>query len=83
MESKEVEEAVLETIADILLCDKAELWLSARLVDDLNIDSDDLSLMFVPDLEKRLKVKIPIKEWNNVYTIQDAIDLLRKYMADK
>jgi acyl carrier protein len=79
MESKEVEEAVWETLESILLRSRNGLSANARLVRDLKIDSDDLSYIFVPELEKKLKVKIPVEEWCNVSTIQDAIALLIKY----
>jgi acyl carrier protein len=81
MENKKVEETVWETLESILLCSRNELSPSASLVDDLKIHSDDLSFIFVPELEKKLRVKIPVEEWDNVYTIQNAIDLLNKYKA--
>jgi acyl carrier protein len=48
-------------------------------VGDLRLDSDDLSFVFVPLLEKQLGVKIPVREWDHVYTVQDAIDLFVRY----
>ena len=50
--------------------------ISDRLVKDLKRDSDDFSFIFVPRLEQRLGVKVPVLEWQTVYTVQDAVDLL-------
>jgi acyl carrier protein len=55
--------------------------LSADLVRDLKVDSDDLSYIFVPTVQERLHVRIPVDEWDKVYTVQDAIDLLKQYCA--
>jgi acyl carrier protein len=55
--------------------------LSADLVRDLKVDSDDLSYIFVPTVQEQLHVRIPVDEWGKVYTVQDAIDLLKQYCA--
>ena len=79
MESRDVEEAVWETLEGILLTSRSKMRASDYLVRDIKIDSDDLSFIFVPEVEKKLKVKIPVEEWSRVYTVQDAIDLLKRY----
>jgi len=47
----------------------------------LRIVSDDLSYIFVPELERELGVKIPVEEWRSVYTRGDACELLKKYLG--
>lgn len=54
---------------------------SDGLVVDLKITSDDLSFVFVPEVQRQLGVKIPAEEWNAVYTVADAIHLLARYRA--
>lgn len=74
-----VEDAVLQVIGEIV-GRKRSFTLSSKLVSDLKISSDDLSMYFVPQLERRLNVKTPPHEWRTVYTGQDACALLRKYL---
>ena len=70
---------VLEVLRDVVDPSEREVLLTDRLVKDLRIDSDDLSFLFVPNIQDRLGLKIPVKEWRTVYTIQDTINLCRKY----
>jgi len=41
-------------------------------------DGDDASY-FAEAVEKRMGIPIPIKEWETVSTIQDVIDLFKRY----
>jgi hypothetical protein len=54
--------------------------LSDDLVRDLRISSDDLSFYFIPELQERLGVTVPVSEWRSVATISETCDLLRKYL---
>jgi hypothetical protein len=76
-----VENVVLEVIQNILGKKRMPgITLSQDLTKDMKICSDDLSMYFVPELERRLNVKVPAQEWSNVYTGQDAWALLSKYI---
>lgn len=55
--------------------------LSDDLVLDLRIDSDDLSYVFVPELEQRFGITIPAGEWESVHTVQDAVSLLERFVG--
>ena len=79
MSSDEIKEAVLETLEELLSTPRSKLKMEDHLTYDLHIPSDELSFIFVPELERKLKVRIPVKEWSSVGTIQEAVGLLRKY----
>jgi acyl carrier protein len=49
------------------------------LVRDLHIDSNDLLSYFVPEIERRLDVKIPIDEWPTVSAIREIANLVSRY----
>ncbi len=53
-----------------------QLQVSDRLVKDLRIDSDDLSFILIPKLEEWVGREIPQADWDRVWSIQDAIDLV-------
>ena len=74
---------VLEVLRDVLNEPERELLLTERFVKDLRINSDDLSFVFIPNVQEKLEIKIPVKEWSKVYTIQDAINLCRKYFMNQ
>lgn len=78
-DDKSIERVVLETLEKELAVPAGRLRLDADLTRDLKIDSDDLSFLFVPKLERRLGVKIPVEEWSSVGTVRDAVNLLRRY----
>lgn len=55
-----------------------ELKKTDKLIGDVWGDSDDAGY-FVEAVEKRIGIPIPIKEWKTVSTIQDVIDLFKRY----
>lgn len=68
--------AILEDLCDI---PRENIDLNARLVEDLKVNSDDLSFVYAPQLQKRLNTKIPIWEWGKIHTVKDTIELFEKY----
>jgi hypothetical protein len=78
-----VAEVVTEVLGKILCRPRTTFSLSDELVRDLRIASDDLSFMFVPLVERKLRVKVPVKEWRMVCTGIDACNLLRKHLANR
>jgi len=79
-ENQDIERAVFELLKDIVGSQR-ELRLTDRLVKDLKIDSDVLSFEFCLPLQEQVKIDVPDEEWLQVYTIEDAINLLKKYQS--
>lgn len=42
---------------------------------------DDFGDIFVIEMEHRLRVRTPTREWSKVYTVGDAIDLLMRSLS--
>jgi hypothetical protein len=80
--SVDVREAVADVLEQILGRDRSSFGFDDRLVRDLCISSDDLSFMFVPELERRLGVKVNVSDWRNVHTGRDACELLGRYVEE-
>jgi hypothetical protein len=80
MKTDEIAPIVLEVLAHILCRTPDPNWLDQDLTNDLHIDSDDLSYIFVPELVARFAVEIPRDEWGRVNTGQDACALLARYL---
>ena len=76
---KNIKRAVFEMIENILVKPRSKFRVTDKLVSDLKINSDDLSFIFAPEREKKLGIEVPAEEWSEVYTVQDAINLLKKY----
>jgi hypothetical protein len=74
-----VEGVVTQVIKEIV-GKKTSFTLSDNLMRDLRICSDDLSMYFVPEVERRLNVKVPINEWRPVETGHDACAVLQKHL---
>lgn len=79
----EVEEVVLRHLADITKVARSRIRPSDDLVRDLKADSDDLSFLFVPAVERALGVIIPPENWSSVHTVRDAVDLLCAAKAEQ
>jgi hypothetical protein len=79
-EEGRIEAEVRAVLADLTGSDAPSISLDARLVKDLHIGSDDLTFVFVPVLEKRLRVAVPTHEWRTVLTGRDAARLLERHL---
>jgi acyl carrier protein len=75
----DIEAAVFSHLREILDNPERDLQLSNRLIKDLKIDSDALSFEFAIPLMWQLGINVPDMAWINVYTIEDTINILRKY----
>ena len=51
-----------------------------RLLDDLGLTGDDASI-FAMQAATRLGIKVPLRAWNQVYTVGDAIDILMTHLT--
>lgn len=79
--SKNLSDIVFETLEDILLIPRSKINLTDRLMRDLHMHSDDATFDFALRLQKKLSIHIPAGEWRHVYTVQDAINILVKYVT--
>jgi acyl carrier protein len=79
----EVEMKVMAVLANEMGFNETSISLDARLVEDLHIDSDDLSFVFIPTLVEYFKVKIPAQGWRSCFTGRDAANLIKKYLQAK
>ena len=68
--------SVLEDLSDRELC---EGDLDLDLTSELKITSDDLSFVFVRNLEEGLGVKMPAMAWRKVHCGRDAALMLEKF----
>jgi acyl carrier protein len=73
---EEVKEIVLRWVCDITDLPVERIRLTDRFVDDLRADSDELTFVFVPGVERDVGVHVPVKAWKNVHTVADAIHLV-------
>ncbi len=55
------------------------IYLSSRIIEDLKMLSDDATAMAL-DLEREFKTKVPRKEWREVYTLLDVVNLIDKHI---
>ena len=68
------------TLVDLFELDAADIVPEARLYEDLDIDSIDAVDLLI-DLKKTIDVQISPKEFNDVKTIQDVVDVFAKLSA--
>ncbi len=75
MANPDVERAVLASIEDVTRIPADRIRPTDFLVQDLKMDGDDFSFVFVPNVEKVLGVKTDPAAWKRVWTVQDAISV--------
>ena len=46
-------------------------------------DTDDWTFIFVPEIEKRLGISVPVKLWREVDTVDEMVDLLVKFVESR
>lgn len=71
---KVIEQVVLGILGDLGVAPRRAADKHAALID--LITGDDFSFVFVPCVEDRLQIRLPVNAWGEVYSVQDAIDLL-------
>ncbi|MBE9217612.1 hypothetical protein [Dolichospermum flos-aquae] len=76
-----IETQVLLILEKILLKPSSNFKLTDRIIQDLKVASDDVSFILIPELENVFNLNIPYEEWEKVFTIQDTINLLTKYVT--
>ena len=74
-----VDQQVLELIADILEMEPAKIDPSAQLVEDLGMDSM-MALEILATIEKKFRIKIPEEDLPKITSVNRAIELTKKYV---
>ena len=80
LQEKTIEMTIYALLEDIVKIPRSAIRRVDFLVRDLHMDSDDFSFLFVPELEKRLGIHVPVQAWSTVYSVDDTIHLLKQYM---
>ena len=82
----EASDAVTKVVLDAILEHgnwlPQDVLLTDSFIDDLRMGSDDCTALIL-EVEKKLNVAIPPKEWRLVNTVGETCELLRKYLAQK
>lgn len=66
-------------IAEVLNVDEAEITLNTTFVDDLGADSLDV-FQIIMGIEEELDVEVNVDETENIVTVGDAVELIKKTM---
>lgn len=82
MTEAEIEARVIEIVAQQLGIDKAEITRESSFTNDLNADSLD-TIELVMEFEDEFGTQIPDDEAEKIQTVGQAIDHIKKAMAQK
>ena len=69
------ERVVFHSLEHSLRVRNPQAYRHARLVRDLRLDGDDLSDLFLRDVERELGITLSQEQVNRMHTVQDAIDV--------
>jgi acyl carrier protein len=78
----DIEAIVRRHLEDITRIPRATIRGSDRIGRDLGADSDDLSFVFIPAVERELGVTVRHEMWRNIYTVQEACEALRQALLE-
>jgi acyl carrier protein len=74
----EIEEKVIEIVADQMGVDKTEITRETSFVNDLNADSLD-TVELVMEFEDEFEMSIPDEEAEKIQTVGQAIDYIKEH----
>jgi hypothetical protein len=77
----EIEKIIRGVFEEELQMDSSSIS-SDSLIGKENIDTDDLSYLFIPAVEKRFEIKLTLDQWESVGTFKEIADLVRKTLSD-
>ena len=75
---EEVEEKVIEIVAEQMGVDKSEITRETSFVNDLNADSLD-TVELVMEFEDEFEMSIPDEEAEKIQTVGQAIDYIKQH----
>lgn len=78
-EELNIEKVVLELLEYFVCVPGQKAHLTDNLIHDLRVDGDDFGIDFVLEIQRRLEIKIPVDEWNKVFTVQDVVNLVKRF----
>ncbi len=76
----EVEEKVIEIVAEQMSVDKSEITRETSFVNDLNADSLD-TVELVMEFEDEFELSIPDEEAEKIQTVGQAIDYIKEHCS--
>ncbi len=79
IEEKEIEQKVIEIVAEQMGVDKAEVNRNTHFINDLNADSLD-TVELVMEFEDEFETSIPDEEAEKIQTVGQAIDYIKTHM---
>jgi acyl carrier protein len=62
-------EEILRDILESQLAVSSDDISSSDVLSQLNIDTDDLSFLFIPEVERKFGIKLSINEWSELGTL--------------
>ena len=82
MDEKELEEKVIEIVAEHMNVDKSEVTRDTNFITDLNADSLD-TVELVMEFEDEFETSIPDEEAEKIQTVGQAIDYIMSNFSSK
>ncbi len=79
MESSEVEQKVIDIVAEQMGVDKGEINRDTHFINDLNADSLD-TVELVMEFEDEFETSIPDEEAEKIQTVGQAIDYINQHI---
>lgn len=79
MPAGNVDEQVLELIADIIEMEPSKIDANAHLVEDLGMDSM-MALEILASIEKKFRIKVPEEDLPKITSVNRVIELTKKYV---
>ena len=76
--AEEIEEKVIEIVAEQMGVDKSEITRETSFVNDLNADSLD-TVELVMEFEDEFEMSIPDEEAEKIQTVGQAIDYIKEH----
>ena len=80
MESKEIEDKVIQIVAEQMGVEKSEITRETSFVNDLNADSLD-TVELVMEFEDEFELSIPDEEAEKIQTVGQAIDYIEEHTS--
>ena len=71
-----------KVIADVLSVDEAEITMETTFIDDLGADSLDV-FQIIMGVEEKLNIEVDTDAAEKLSTVGDAVELIKKTVAEK